>query len=203
MIYLDDLLTADDFNQEVNDLGGGFMARHGLEKVHQLGLVVPDVEQAAEALEQKGIGPFFIAAGSPRFWTEKGENRSVAGKLGLAYHRGVELELLEPVEDSNFYTRSLAPDGRPVVQHLGFLVRETDAWVRKAEKAGMGVWVRGKLIAWPMSADFAYLEPEPESGLIMEFIDWRFLGINTSPFPGFLKMLGRLEKWSGKRCVAL
>lgn len=203
MLYFDDLLQADDFSRAVNDLAHDFMKEHGLEKVHQLGLVVSDVEKAAEKLEDQGFGPFFIATGSPVFWKEKGGNREISGKLGLAYHEGIELELLEPVSGSDFYTQSLDPDGRIVVQHLGFLVKGVDTWADKATKAGLPVWVRGQLKAWPSTTDFAYMEPLEENGLIMEFINWRIMGLSFSPPPKLLKTVGRLEKWSGKRSIAL
>ena len=72
MLYFDELLKADDFSGAVNALATDFMKEYGLEKVHQVGLVVPDVEAAAEKLEKEGFGPFFIATGSPVFWKEKG-----------------------------------------------------------------------------------------------------------------------------------
>jgi hypothetical protein len=203
MLYFDDLLKADDFSKAVNELAVDFMKDHGLEKVHQVGLVVPDVEQAAEKLEEQGFGPFFIATGSPVFWKEKGGDREISGKLGLAYHEGVELELLEPVKGSDFYTRSLDPEGRIVVQHLGFLVKGVDDWADKASKAGLPVWVRGQLKAWPSTTDFAYLEPLADSGLIMEFINWRIMGVSFSPPPKLLKTVGRIEKWTGKRSISL
>jgi hypothetical protein len=203
MIYLDDLFKADDFAQAVNELAANFMREQDLPKVHQLGLVVPDVEKAAEKLETKGFGPFFIATGSPVFWREKGEERSISGKLGLAYHKGVELELLEPVKGSDFYTQSLDPYGRVAVQHLGFLVKDVDAWADKVTKAGLPVWVRGQLKAWPSKTDFAYMEPLKENGLIMEFINWRVFGFSFSPPPKLLKTIGRIEKWTGKRSIKL
>jgi len=57
MLYFEDLLKADDFSKAVNELAVDFMKEYGLEKVHQVGLVVPEVEQAAEKLEGKGRGP--------------------------------------------------------------------------------------------------------------------------------------------------
>lgn len=203
MLYLDDLLEADDFPGAVNALAEDFMKAHGLSKVHQVGLVVPDVENAAEDLEDRGFGPFFIAKGAPVYWREKGEGRDITGKMGLAYHQGVELELLEPVTGSDFYTRSLDPDGKIVVQHLGFLVKDVDAWADKTTRAGLPVWVRGQLKAFPSTTDFAYLEPLADSGMIMEFINWRVMGFSVSPPPGILKTIGRIEKWTGKRCIAL
>ncbi|PIP38921.1 MAG: hypothetical protein COX19_09970 [Desulfobacterales bacterium CG23_combo_of_CG06-09_8_20_14_all_51_8] len=203
MLYFEDLLKADDFPEAVNAQAKDFMKAQGLSKVHQVGLVVPDVEKAAAKLEDQGFGPFFIATGSPVFWREKGGGREISGKMGLAYHQGVELELLEPVKGSDFYTRSLDPGGKIVVQHLGFLVKDVDVCAERTTKAGLPVWVRGQLKAWPSTTDFAYLEPLEDSGLIMEFINWRIFGFSFSPPPGLLKTVGRLEKWSGKRSIAL
>ena len=203
MVYLDDLLKADDFVGAVNGLVEDFMKEHGLDHVHQLGLVVQDVEKAAEKLEEKGFGPFFIAKGAPVYWIEKGKSKSVSGKMGLAYHEGIELELLEPLDGSDFYTRSLDAEGRVVVQHLGFLVKGVDTWVNLAENTGMPLWVRGQLKAWPSTTEFAYMEPLEESGLIMEFINWRIFGFSIAPPQKLFKTMGRIEKLTGKRSISL
>jgi len=203
MVYLDDLLKADDFVGAVNGLVEDFMKEHGLDHVHQLGLVVQDVEKAAEKLEEKGFGPFFIAKGAPVYWIEKGKSKSVSGKMGLAYHEGVELELLEPLDGSDFYTRSLDAEGRVVVQHLGFLVKGVDTWVNLAENTGMPLWVRGQLKAWPSTTEFAYMEPLEASGLIMEFINWRIFGFSITPPQKLFKTVGRIEKLTGKRSISL
>ena len=203
MVYLDDLLKADDFVGAVNGLVEDFMKEHGLDHVHQLGLVVQDVEKAAEKLEEKGFGPFFIAKGAPVYWIEKGKSKSVSGKMGLAYHEGVELELLEPLDGSDFYTRSLDAEGRVVVQHLGFLVKGVDTWVNLAENTGMPLWVRGQLKAWPSTTEFAYMEPLEASGLIMEFINWQIFGFSITPPQRLFKTMGRIEKLTGKRSISL
>ena len=85
MVSLDDLFKADDFIVAVDDLASDFRKEHGLPEIHQLGIVVPDVEMAAVKLEEKGIGPFFIASGSPVLWKERGEDGNFQGKLGIAY----------------------------------------------------------------------------------------------------------------------
>ena len=80
MVLLDDLLKADDFSDAVKGLASDFRADYKLPEIHQLGIVVPDVEMAAVQLEEKSIGPFFIASGSPVVWKERGEDGSFAGK---------------------------------------------------------------------------------------------------------------------------
>ena len=71
-----DLLDSRALRTGVDELARPFRDRYGLPPVHQLGLVVPDVEVAAERLERQGIGPFWIANGDP-----------VLNVVGLCVHR--------------------------------------------------------------------------------------------------------------------
>lgn len=203
MIFLDDFLNTDEFSKAVNGLAKEFRDRYGLDKIHQLGLVVPDVEASAKALEDKGLGPFFIAAGSPVLWLERQEERDYRGKLGIAYYRGFELELLEPGEGSEFYRQRLDAESRIVVHHLGFMVPDVDEWAARLTAAGYPVWVRGRLKAGPMTGDFAYMDTVKDTGLVMEFISWRLMGIKISPPAAIFRALGRLEKWTGKRSISM
>jgi hypothetical protein len=203
MIFFDDLLRQGDFTRNVGRLSHPVRKAHGFPSLHQLGLVVPDVEQAAEKLEEQGFGPFFIARGAPVFWHENGRACCVTGKMGLAYYKGVETELLEPMEGSAFYRNSLDPDGRTVVQHLGFLVEDVDIWTKKLKSAGIGVWVRGQLKTGALKTDFVYMNPNEDDGLIMEFISWKLFGKTLRPAPGIAHTIGRFQKWSGRRCWSL
>ena len=203
MIYFDDLLSARDFRASADELAGGFRKRFALPGIHQIGLAVHDVEEEAGRLEEKGIGPFFIAGGSPDFWHERGEPGGFTGKMGLAFHEGLEIELLEPGEGSDFYARSLGDARRPVVQHLGFLVGDVDIWAAVLSQAGYPVWVRGKLSAWPTSTHFAYMDTVKDAGLVIEFISWRLLGLPFRPVPAIYRTIGRIQKFTGKRTIYL
>ncbi|TFG38228.1 MAG: hypothetical protein E4H39_00795 [Syntrophobacterales bacterium] len=203
MIYLADLLRNDRFGDAVSDLAGNFRVKHGLPKIHQVGLVVSDVEAAAAELEKSGMGPFFIAAGSPVSWLERGEQKDFQGKLGIAYHHNVELELLEAGKGSDFYRQSLDPGGEITVQHLGFLVPDVDVWAENLAASGYPVWVRGKLKSGPSTADFAYMDTVNDAGIVIEFISWKMMGIRIRIPPSIYHALGRLEKLSGKRCISL
>jgi len=187
MVLLQDLLGGENFSQSVNDLAADFRRTYSLPGIRQLGLVVPYVESAARALEARGIGPFAILGGSPLIWLERGENRNVSGTMGLAYHEGIELELLQPMEGSDFYKQSLDPKGRPVVQHAGFFVEDVDRWAESLVAAGMPVVVRGQLKNGPVLVQFAYLDTFKEAGLIVEFITLRIRGRPFVPPPGAVR----------------
>ena len=204
MIRFDEVLHTQSFDQAVQSLAADFRKAHALPEIHQLGLVVKDVETAAEELEAEGLGPFFIAAGAPVLWEERGSRKAVKGRMGLAYHRGIELELLEPLEGSDFYTQSLDPEGHIMIQHLGFLVKNVDKWADILSKnSETDLYVRGRLQVGPSKTDFAYMEPLAENDLIMEFISWRLLGVNLGPPKFIFKTAGKIEKLTGKRSVSL
>jgi hypothetical protein len=203
MVLLANLLDGPDFAAGVQALAQGFRIKFGLPALHQLGIVVPGVEPAAAQLEGRGIGPFLILAGPTRLWREREVDRNFSGKLGIAYHQGFELELLEPGQGSDFYRQSLDPEGRMVVQHLGFLAPEVDAAAERLVAAGHPLWVRGQIKTGPMRADFAYLDTIAAAGLIIEFISMRIFGRVVRPRPGLIHALGRLQKRSGRRSLSV
>ncbi|MBN2283557.1 MAG: VOC family protein [Deltaproteobacteria bacterium] len=202
-VLLEHLLEEADFGRAASGLAADFRGKYGLPPIHQLGLVVADVEEAAQRLEKRGIGPFFIAAGSPVYWRERGTEGAFRGKMGIAYLSGLELELLEPGEGSDFYRRSLDPGRGTVVQHLGMIVKDVDEWAGRLVAAGFPIFIRGRLRAFPMTTEFAYMDTEETAGFIMEFISWKLFGMPFSMPPSVFHAIGRLERWSGKRTINL
>ena len=53
-------------------------------------------------------------AGPAARWREKGEHRDCTVKLGLAFHQGIQVELLEPVQGSEIHKDSLEARGKPI-----------------------------------------------------------------------------------------
>ncbi len=202
-MYLDELLQADNFTLATSRIAQSFRERHGLPLLHQLGIVIPNIEAAAAELEAKGIGPFFILSGSPVFWNERRMLRDVNVKLGIAYYRGVEIELIEPVENAEFYGNHLDPGGRMVVHHLGFIVDDVDRYAEMLETEGSTTWVRGTIRTFPTTAEFAYMDTVGKAGIIVEFITMRLLGLRV-PIPhAVFHALGRAEKALGIKCMPL
>jgi hypothetical protein len=203
MIFLEELLNQPDFKKALDNLIPDFNKKFLLPEIHQLGLVVADVEKSALKLEERGVAPFFIATGSPAFWIEKHENRSFNGKLGFSHYHGVELELLEPGEGSDFYQRSLDPDGRIVVQHLGYLVDDVDSWAEKLTMESFDVWIRGAIKLGPANTQFAYMDTESKAGVVIEFISRRCFGLKWWPLDVIFKVIARFQKWTGKRSLSV
>lgn len=201
-MLLADMLVHPDFNMRMQAVAAPFRKKAGIPfRVHQAGIVVPDVEAAAASLEGQGFGPFMIAAATLPRWTERKAEGRFGGKMGVAYHDGIELELLEPGEGSDFYRRYVDPEGRPVIQHIGFLTHAVDEWAKRLSKMGCPIWVRGRIGVGPLSIDFSYMDSVREAGTILEFIDYRFAGIPARPAASIIRTVAWLQMKTGKRCI--
>jgi len=199
ILYLDDLLKADNLGHAVSLIANNFREKYQFPDIYQLGVVVPDVEAAAVELEAKGIGPFFIASNTLNFWSEHGEPKMFHGKVGIAYHKGFEIELLEPGVGSTFYKSCVDSECRMVVQHLGFRVKDVDAYTKRLEKNGCATWVRGRIKSFPLVTDFAYMDTRDQAGIILEFIDMKIMGFAIKVSAGVFHTIGRVQKIIGVR----
>ena len=191
-----------DFYAQTQALTADFQQAFKLPPVHQLGIVVADVEQAATRLEQAGLGPFFVAAGAPRLWREAGVTRPMSGKLGMAYKDHIEIELLEPGLHTDFYRRSLDPSGRAVIQHLGYRVAQVDDAAQRLVAAGFPLMVRGCLRSLGMQCHFAYLDTRAACGFVTEFIDFRLMGLRVPP-AWVYQAMARLQQGLGRRAFQM
>lgn len=203
MTYLEDLLDAPNFTLETSRLGKDFRARHKLPLLYQLGVVVKDIESCAARIETRGIGPFFIAQGKAASWRERGRDATPVARLGMASHLGVQIELIEPIEDADFYADWLDEKGRMVVHHLGFVVDDVDRHAGVLEKQGYPTWVRGSIRNLGLAIDFAYMDTIADAGIVIEFISMRCLGIPMVAPPALYQALGALECLTGVRCLKL
>jgi len=79
-IYLEDLLAEKSFSVAANHLSRHIRDAHDFPPLYQVGALVPSVESAALALEECGMGPFFIMTGPAARWREKGERRAARGR---------------------------------------------------------------------------------------------------------------------------
>ncbi len=194
---IDELLFSRKVPSQEELLPALFRSRFNLGRIHQLGLAVPSVVDTAHRLEKLGIGPFFIAENDMASWIERGEEKFFHGKLGMGSLRIYELELLEAGRGSTFYSEAFRPDGRIALHHVGLLDHRLDDRVKELNEAGIEVAVRALTKVGPLTVDVAYMDAREETGLYVEFIDYRLFGIPIRPSAGVTKAGTRILRLLG------
>lgn len=135
-----------------------------LPEVGQVGVVVKDVQKAAEYYTSNfGIGPFKIF--DYRFENGQVHGRPATFKLRLGFARmgQVVLELIQVLEGETIYKEFLEKKGEGL-HHLCFYVSDFDEKVAAFARKGIGV-IQGA--RYP-EGGFAYLDTEKVGGVILE-----------------------------------
>ena len=138
-----------------------------LPPVHQIGLVVRDLEKAADfCYSTFGIGPFSIV---PKMRFDgiilRGRPTDSKVKLGFADSGPVQIELIQPLEGENIYTEFLR-SGNEGLHHLGFEVDNFEATLATFERKGI------EPLFWKNfgSMAFAYLDTGKVGGVMVELL---------------------------------
>lgn len=146
----------------------------------QVGIVVHDTERTQRYYQDVfGIGPWAVFEGEPETCVQRGESVSFKGRMAMAQAGAVQIELIQILEGESIHAEFLAEQGEGL-HHLGFFVNDIDARVAAAEAAGIAVLQRGLLKQMGLVIDYAYLDTVETGGVIIEYIQSRFLGL---PFP--------------------
>lgn len=167
--------------------------RDGLEvpSLGQVGIVVEDIDRSVRYYQDVfGIGPWAVFRGEPRRCLDRGNEISFSGRMAMAQSGRVQLELIQILEGDTIHTEFLHREGEGI-HHLGFFVRDLKRRLELAKEAGIEVLQHGLLKQAGLSIEYAYLDTREIGGVIIEYIEPRFLGL---PVPLRITLL-RLGAW--------
>jgi hypothetical protein len=109
----------------------------------QFGYVVPDLEQAIKDWIDQGVGPWFTAG--PLVVTDNKYLERPSRPLlifGFCQVGGVQLELIQPLDDEPSSYRAFLAAGRNGFQHCGFFVEPHDYQRSVAQAKASGVTIQ-------------------------------------------------------------
>jgi len=137
-----------------------------LPPVHQVGIVVKNIEKAADYFTSTfGIGPFSIIDVDMEGVIQQGKPIGTKIKAGFAQSGPLEIELIQPVEGENIYTEFLATKGEGL-HHLQFQVEDMDAMLAEFAKDGIEPIFHHNIQGFA----FAYLNTDKVGGVIIELV---------------------------------
>jgi methylmalonyl-CoA/ethylmalonyl-CoA epimerase len=163
-----------------------------LGEVLQWGYLVKDLDQAMDCwIEQLGIGPWWGYRNVPLKSLVDGRETDIKIDVGLAYHQGVQIELIHQTCDSDspysyFYRES---EDAQVLQQVAYMVPNLNVAIGQCQ--GRGMHEIGRIIPGP-GADCVYMSSPAMKGIAVELM----------PFDqGFLDEYKRCaeqaEQWDG------
>lgn len=203
MIYLSDLLEADNFTEAVKSSGKKLRDTYKLPDIAQLGLVVASAEKADAVMFDAGLPHSFLVKVKTDQWIENGVEKALSAKLGFAIHEGFEMELIEPLANAGFYARDVDPQDRIFVHHFGFMIKDLEQWIDRLLQADVPLLVRGKLNLGIIRADFAYFDTRKDCDIISELISIRILGFHARLPRRLMALLARFQVKSRIRAFSI
>ena len=138
--------------------------------VKQWGYLVKDLDQAMACwIEQLGIGPWWGYRNVPAKAVVYGQKNDLVMSVGLAYHQGVQIELIHQTNDvlspySYFYRDS---EDAQVLQQIAYMVPDVDAAMRQCEQRGMQEV--GRIVPAP-GVNYIYMSSPALKGIAIELM---------------------------------
>lgn len=134
--------------------------------------VVNDIEASARRWSATlGIGPFFVAEYGDRIFDTL-EYRGAPGhlrmKTAIAFSGDMQIELIEPMDDSPSAYRDLYAPGETGFHHLCFWSDDIDADLAHYTDSGCSIANVGKMRGGPR---FAYIDARPTTGCMIELLE--------------------------------
>ncbi len=146
----------------------------------QLGIVVRDIDKTIDYYQGVfGIGPWAIFEGEPEWCLEGEEEVFFRGKMAMAQAGPVQIELIQIMEGRSMHSDFLGESDEGL-HHIGFFVNDVKERVRAAREAGIKVLQHGRLKQLGLVIEYAYLDSTETGGVIIEYIQSRFLGLPFS-----------------------
>jgi 4-hydroxyphenylpyruvate dioxygenase-like putative hemolysin len=137
--------------------------------VHQIGVIVKDMDEAVAFYESLGIGPFESPKGPAPIVDRQVYGKpapDVKNRISTTQMGAVQLELVQPISGKSVQAEFLEKHGEGV-NHLAFLVDDLDREVAKLVEKGFTVISSGRTLG---GGAFAYLDTDKIGGIVFELI---------------------------------
>lgn len=141
-----------------------------LGRVIQWGYLVKDLDQAMETwIEQLGIGPWWGYRNVSLRSVVDGKETDIKMNIGLAYHQGVQIELIHQVcgSDSPYSYFYRGSEDAQVLQQVAYMVPDVSAAIAQCAQRGMREI--GRVIS-PAGDTFVYMSSPGLQGLAIELM---------------------------------
>ncbi|MBL8363520.1 MAG: VOC family protein [Rubrivivax sp.] len=116
-------------------------------EIRQVAYVVPDIEAAMEHWATRlGVGPWYYNPRVPiRNYVYRGQRYEPHNSVALANAGALQIELVQPRDDTPSMYRDFRLAGHQGVQHVAYWTEDFDADLARAQAAGFEVCMGGEV----------------------------------------------------------
>ena len=146
------------------------LADERLGPIKQWGFLVKDLDEAMSSwIKDLGVGPWWGYRNVPAKAYVDGEESDIVMSVGLAYHQGMQIELIQQTNDatspySYFYRDS---EDAQVLQQIAYMVPDVSAAVADCMERGM--YEIGRIAPMP-GLEYIYMSSPALKGLAIELM---------------------------------
>lgn len=144
-------------------------------RLHQVALVVPDLEATARAYwERLGIGPWSVYTYGPPLVTEmtyRGRRQDYRMRLAFARCGELQLEVIQPLAGPSIYDEFLTRQPEGGLHHVAVLVPDLDAASQTMAARGYVMIQSGRGYGAHGDGGYAYFEMPGVLAAILELIE--------------------------------
>ena len=133
--------------------------------IHQVGVVVKDLDKTVKFLTAPGLGPLTIRTATHPAATAHGKKKFYEVRLALAQQGPVQLELIE-YQQGKTIQKDFLDDKGEGLHHILFRVRDLETTIEKFARKGIKVLQRDHFVGGGM----AYMGTDAMGGIIMEVV---------------------------------
>ena len=139
--------------------------------ISQIGLVVPNMEQAVEKMKKVfGVEPDEYGTTPPKGKYYYGKEEDFAGKLAFYHFANLDLELIEPIGGKNIWSDFLN-EGRKGLHHIRFSVDCFDETVKEMNARGYPTAMQGESVRQVEGLKWAYFDTFPDVDFVIEIFN--------------------------------
>lgn len=138
-----------------------------IEKISQIGIVVPDMEKAIKFYQDTMGITFNVLQREPEMCELHGKPTNFQLKTGFAFLSGLQLELIQVVDGYSAHSEFLEKNPQGGMHHVAVYVEDLEAEVSKYLDASVELIARGEY----MRTKWAYLDSTDQAGLLLELIE--------------------------------
>jgi len=138
--------------------------------IRQNGFVVTDIHEAMDYwISAFGVGPFFHIQDQPvNDFRHRGEQQDLRISVALAQSGGIQIELIQPLDDSPNAFTEFAGRGQDGLQHVAYWTTDFDSVTAEAERRGLTLVQCGRSGSGAPNERFAYYETSHPAAPLIE-----------------------------------